>query len=251
MTTTIPIDGTHADQFHRDGFTVVPELFTEDEIGIYRRAAQQFVDPRHRTAQVGLIATTDAWEKNETLRELALHPRLGAAAERLAGRPLRVWGGEILAKPPHEPTPSGLHEDMTFSLLDSALTFNAWIALVDVPVQRGAMTFLPGSHRRPGPERADFETVRGDAFATYLIDTWPGLQWNPRITVPVRAGGVTFHHNRTAHEAGPNSTDEIRLAFVVTFTDAGATYRPVPGSDPLPMRAGQPIDPVRYPRVGG
>lgn len=113
------------------------------------------------------------------------------------------------------------------------------------------MTFLPGSHRRPGPERVDLAKLQGDALQTYMVDHWPELEWNPRVTVPLRAGGATFHHNRTAHEAGPNTTDQIRLAFVVTFIDAGATYRPMPGHGPLPMEAGQPIDPERYPRANG
>ncbi|WP_378730605.1 phytanoyl-CoA dioxygenase family protein [Nocardia brasiliensis] len=249
MTLSTPVVRGAVDAFRTDGFTVLPELFTDSEIARYRRAALRIIDPGDRNAQVGLITTTDAWESDETLRELALHPRLGAIAEHLADRPLRIWGGEVLAKQPHETTPSHLHDDLVASLLDSPITFNAWIALVDVPVERGAMTFLPGSHRRPGPQRVELSELDGDAFRTYLFDHWPQLQWSPRVTVPLRAGGVTFHHNRTAHEAGPNTTDQIRLAFVVTFTDAAATYRPMPGHDPLPMEAGQPIDPERYPRA--
>lgn len=245
----ISLPEVRVDEFRDDGFSFVSEVFTQDEVARYRRAAGRMIDPGSRNAQVGLVATTDAWEKDETLRELALHPRLGAIAERLAGRPLRIWGGEVLAKGPHEKTASHLHDDLPTSLLDSPITFNAWIALVDVPVARGAMTFLPGSHRRPGPERVELAKMQGDAMPTYLVDNWPEMEWSPRVTVPLRAGGVTFHHNRTAHEAGPNTTDQIRLAFVVTFTDAEATYKPMPGHDPLPMEAGQPIDPERYPRA--
>ncbi|MGS2807343.1 hypothetical protein [Nocardia sp. MW-W600-9] len=47
------------------------------------------------------------------------------------------------------------------------------------------------------------------------------------------------------------TTDVLRLAFAVTFADAGtATYQPLPGQDCLPMRVGEPIDPERHPRVG-
>ncbi|MFI1916119.1 phytanoyl-CoA dioxygenase family protein [Nocardia sp. NPDC020380] len=250
MTTSTPeFTQSAADAFHTDGFLAFPELFTESETARYRQAAERIIDPANHNAQIGLITTTDAWEKDPTLRELALHPRLGTLAERLAGRPLRIWGGEVLAKKPHETTPSHLHDDLVTSLLDSPITFNAWIALVDVPIERGAMTFLPGSHRRPGPERVALDHIQDNTFPTYMVEHWPQLEWHPRITVPLRAGGVTFHHNRTAHAAGPNTTDQIRLAFVVTFTDATATYKPIPGHDPLPMKPGQPIDPDRYPRA--
>ncbi|MFI5500005.1 phytanoyl-CoA dioxygenase family protein [Nocardia asteroides] len=244
----LPVDDTEVERFSRDGFAVVPELFTAEELSRYREAALESMARAHRFAEVGLVRTADIWEQNETLRELTLHPRLGAVAERLAGRPLRIWGGEIMAKLPHEQTPSHLHDDVTASMLGSTFTLNAWVALVDVPVQRGAMIFLPGSHRRPGPERIAFDAIE---LGTYMTTAWPELEWSPRVTVPLRAGGVTFHQNRTAHAAGANATDVLRLAFAVTFADAEtATYQPLPGHDCLPMRVGEPIDPGRYPRVG-
>jgi ectoine hydroxylase-related dioxygenase (phytanoyl-CoA dioxygenase family) len=58
-----------------------------------------------------------------------------------------VWGGEVLLKHLYESARTGLHDDLTFALLDSRATFNTWIALVDVPVDRGCLTFLPCSHR--------------------------------------------------------------------------------------------------------
>jgi ectoine hydroxylase-related dioxygenase (phytanoyl-CoA dioxygenase family) len=63
----------------------------------------------------------------------------------------------------------------------------------------------------------------------------------------VRAGDATFHQGRTAHYAGANTTDQARLSFLVTFTDADATYRPLPGHDPLDLRPGQPLPDHRYP----
>jgi phytanoyl-CoA hydroxylase len=248
MTTpTANIPDQTVDEFHDRGFTSVSALLSEEEVARYRDAALRIVEHDGKEAS-GLTATTDAWEKDGTLRELALHPRLGAIAERLAGMPLRIWGGEVLAKRPQEATSTQLHDDLTFALLDSRITFNAWIALVDVPAERSCLTFLPGSHRRPAPERVELSRIEGSAD-TYLLDHWPQLAWNRRITVPLRGGDATFHQSRTAHLASANTTDQVRLAFLVTFTDADATYRPLPGSDPLPLRAGQPIPDERYPRA--
>lgn len=194
------------DSFGDDGFTAIPELFTESETARYRQAAQRMIDPDDRNAQVGLITTTDAWEKDAILRELALHPRLGAIAELLADRPLRIWGGEVLAKQPHETIPSHLHDDLVASLLDSPITFNAWIALVDVPVARGALTFLPGSHRRRGPERVELDRVDGEALRTYMVDHWPQLEWSPRVTVPLRGGAGASPSTTTAPPTRPAPT---------------------------------------------
>jgi ectoine hydroxylase-related dioxygenase (phytanoyl-CoA dioxygenase family) len=238
------------EEFHAEGFTAVHGLLTEEEAARYRKAALRAVDGGRKdpAGGTGVIATTDAWEHDPDLRDLALHPRLGAVAEELAGMPLRIWGGEVAAKPPDETAMTGLHDDLSFALLDARITLNAWVALGDVPAERGCLRFLPGSHRRPGPYRVDLP-LTGIDFAAHLFGYWPDLEWSRRVTVPLRAGDATFHHSRTVHEAGGNHTDEIRLGFIVTFTDAEATYRPHPDSDPLPLQAGRPIPGDRYPRV--
>jgi hypothetical protein len=203
-------------------------------------------------AALGIVATTDAREHRDTLGGVALDPRLGAIARRLAGMPLRVWGGEVLVKNPGDNGSTGLHDDEAFALLDSRITLNAWVALIDVPVERGCLTFLPGSHRRGGQERIDptqpslSDVAREDADSD-LFTYWPQLRWSPRVTVPLRAGDVTFHQRRTVHLAGANTASEARVSMLITFTDAEATYRPLPGHDPLPYQAGQRLPTDAFP----
>lgn len=237
--------------FRESGFVHLPSLLTADEVTRFRAAAEEALATRSNTDEefgTRIVATTDAWEHHPTLRELALHPRIGALAEQLAGMSLRVWGGEVLRKDPDHSAPTGWHDDLTFALLDSRLIFNAWIALVDVPVERGCLTFLPGSHRRGGPERVELAEHTADPD-DYLFTRWPELRWSPRVTVPLQAGDATFHQARTAHYAGANTGDQPRLSFLVTFTDAEATYRPLPGHDPLDLSPGQPLPDHRYPLV--
>ncbi|MDQ0381443.1 phytanoyl-CoA dioxygenase family protein [Amycolatopsis thermophila] len=237
--------------FRERGFTHVPGLLTADEVTRFRAAATETLAAHsHTDDEFGtrITATTDAWEHHPVLRELALHPRIGSLAEQLAGMPLRVWGGEVLRKNPGHSAPTGWHDDLTFALLDSRLIFNAWIALVDVPAERGCLTFLPGSHRRGGPAHVELNEYKSDPD-NYLFTHWPELHWNPRVTIPLRAGDATFHHGRTAHCAGANTSTEDRLSFLVTFTDADATYRPLPGHDPLDLSPGQPLPDHRYPRT--
>lgn len=157
--------------------------------------------------------------------------------------PLRVWGGNALIKAPDGDRPAGLHDDQTSELLHSRITLNAWVALVDVPVERGCLTFLPGSHLRGWPERIDITGINLTDLAreetqSYIYGYWPELQWVPRVIVPLRAGDVTFHHRRTAHAAGPNRTGDHRVSMLITYTGAEATYQPLPGHDPLPYQPG-------------
>lgn len=255
--TTVMLDSISdqaVNDFDEQGFVYVPKLLTADEVTRFRAAALAAYDEdayltRRFMDRTGIVASEDGWEKNATLRQFALHPRIGAAAERLAGMPLRVWGGEVLVKPAGN-TGTPLHDDFTNELLSSRLTFTCWVALIDVPVERGSLAFLPGSHRRGAPLRVDADEFENNIHA-YVFQHWPDLRWSPRVTVPLRAGDATFHHSRIAHMAGANATDEARVSFTVTFTDAQATYQPLPGNDPLDMEPGQALPDDRYPRVAG
>src|SRR5207247_11043531 len=37
------------------------------------------------------------------------------------------------------------------------------------------------------------------------------------IACPLRAGAATFHHHRTLHATGPNTSAEPRVAFIMEF----------------------------------
>ncbi|MGW3471705.1 phytanoyl-CoA dioxygenase family protein [Saccharopolyspora sp. NPDC000995] len=242
-------------QFREDGFTLVPNVLSPDEVARYRDGAWAAIENQGQLAGMGLRVgrtavrmTTGAFQDDETLRDLARHPKLGAIAEQLAGMPLRVWGGEALIKSPHDDQPTMWHDDITLAPLDGKITLNAWIALVDVPVERGCMTFIPGSHRRPDPHRAPLSAAQENPDS-YLFDGWPELGWNRRVTVPLRAGDVTFHHWRTGHTAGPNTSEDSRVAFITTYTDAESTYRPHPGHELPDLDEGQLPPDDRYPRI--
>jgi ectoine hydroxylase-related dioxygenase (phytanoyl-CoA dioxygenase family) len=241
--------------FQEHGFTCVRNLLSAEEISRYRDAALAVSELNGRQSGRGsgfLVSTTNRWQEKEDLGGLALHPRICAAAEKLTGMPLRIWDGQVLVKRPNDSGPTMWHDDLTFAPtnapLDSRVTLNAWIALVDVPAERGCLTFLPGSHRRSGPHHVELNEALQNPDS-YLFGNWPQLTQNPRVTVPLRAGDVTFHHNRIGHASAGNSSDEVRVSFFITFTDAEATYRPVPGVSTLDLQPGRPLPDNLYPRV--
>ena len=185
------------------------------------------------------------------MRALTLHPNVGAVAEQLAGVPLRLWHDQILIKDPHNQKATEFHQDQSYwPHRDSTHPLSAWIALGDVPVERGCMTFIPGSHRHT--ELASLDLMDGQG----LFRACPELTWEPRVTIPLRAGDCTFHHGRCAHMATPNGTDEPRVAHVVIFMDATTRYQkrrdgqPHPVTDPLGLTEGALLEGDMFPRVG-
>ncbi|HEX4814564.1 MAG TPA: phytanoyl-CoA dioxygenase family protein [Nonomuraea sp.] len=243
----------HITEFRESGFTHIRALLTDDEAAHYGQAARQAIEEEGRRAGMGgggtgVEQTDDAYWKHPVLRTLARHPRIGRLAEQLAGIPLRVFGGEAFAKPPGDTSPTIWHDDLTFAPLDARLTLNIWIALADVPAERGCMTFVPGSHHRPDPYRVELSAAVREPHA-YLFTEWPWLRFAPRVAVPLRRGDATVHQWRVAHSAAPNASDDTRLAFITTYADAEAIYQPHPGYNPARLQEGERLPDDRCPRV--
>jgi ectoine hydroxylase-related dioxygenase (phytanoyl-CoA dioxygenase family) len=233
--------------YHRRGFVHIPQVISKEEAEHYRGVALE-LSQRMRSLHTGpvFVQLVNAWQAEPEMRPLTLHPNVGAIAQRLAGIPLRLWHDHILIKQPHNNAATEFHQDFPYwPHATSRHTLSAWIALVDVPVERGCMTFIPGSHSVTNLKPQDLQD------ASSLFSMHPDLAWHERVTVPLKAGDCTFHHGLCAHMATPNLTDEPRVAHIVIFMDANTTYKQKKHiiTDPLGLEEGQPLAGELFPAV--
>ncbi|AZM49596.1 phytanoyl-CoA dioxygenase [Streptomyces sp. WAC 06738] len=210
--------------YRRDGFVHLPGVLSRAEAERYAGAA---LDAEARLRELG-TSTGDIftqllqlWQHDETLRQLTLDPDLAGIATRLAGVPLRLWHDQLLIKAPHNGAATEYHQDEPYwPHQGSRHALSAWVALVDVPAERGCMTFIPGSQHLTGLRAQDL----GDHDDLHSLA--PELAYRPRVTVPLRAGDCTFHHSLLAHSANANATDDPRIAHVTIYMDADTRYAP-------------------------
>jgi hypothetical protein len=233
--------------YRRDGFIHLPGVLQQDEVERFRKAvlgAQETV--RDNCEGAAFTQLLQLWRHDETLRGLTFHPQLAALAIRLAGIPLRLWHDQALIKPAHNGAATEFHQDQPFwPHGGSRHALSAWVALVDVPVERGCMTFIPGSQRLTGLRAQDLTDSKD------LFRVAPELAWEPRVTIPLRAGDCTFHNAFVAHTANANATDDPRVAFVVIYADVDLTYTGTRShvlTDPLDLTVGQPLPDEEFPR---
>jgi len=105
------------------------------------------------------------------------------------------------------------------------------------------MSFMPGQQNRRDIRAVDL-TDRTDLFQAA-----EDLTYQPRVTIPLRAGDITFHNGYTPHTANPNDTDEVRLAHVIVYADRELTYNGKPHvcTDPLGLEVGQQLPDAEFP----
>lgn len=243
------ISDAMVEQYRSQGFIHIPNLLSPEEGARYHDAA---VEATHYIPNLAanipqvFNQTVNVWTQNDTIRELTLNPRIGAIAKRLAGVPLRVWHDHTLIKPPVKSKPTEFHQDGPYwPHINARHSLSVWIALVDVPVERGCMSFIPGSHQIQDLRPQDLTDSRD------LLNLVPELQWQPRVTVPLRAGDCTFHHSYLAHMANPNVTEVPRVAHIIIYMDADTIYNGSghPVTDPLHLQVGQPLDGELFPLI--
>lgn len=258
-TTADTLPDSCVSDYRDNGFVHVRNVIDHEELTEFLADARRLFDQNKTMAwDIGNNLTafdwvSDADQRSATMRRLTLHPDVTSIAEQLASGALRKFKSELLRKAPHGGgtaiTPP--HDDRkTFPFRGSPAAITAWVALVDVPAKRGCLSFIPGSHLRSEPQEGD------EAADIYPLTHWPELARRPRTQIPMSAGDVTFHHERTIHLAGINQTDSDRISLVTVYMSAAATYRAsrfyaACADDPDfgGMQDGEPLAGDRFPEI--
>lgn len=130
------------------------------------------------------------------------------------------------------------HQDMgSFSADERVGKVNFWMALDEIPVERGALRFRSGSHRL-GLLGLPVGGPKGNRT---MESMYPRLdQWCP-ISDPMdlQPGDATVHHALTIHGSSENTTDKPRWAYDFIYIPPDTCWNgmaPPPGADAPNLR---------------
>ena len=219
-------------EFHERGFTHVERLTTDAEVEWLRERFAEVFAPENENVLGGYFDASRPLGSTEArsgppvlpqsirpelripeLVETVAHRNAVRIAARLLGvdvEAVETWT-HMVDKPPRTGHDTPWHQDEAFWELD--LRYHAcgvWLALDDVDRHNGCMEFLPGSHTGGiVPHRHLYDDPMVSALVIDDVDE------SRAVAVPLRAGGATFHTQRTMHHTGPNGTDRRRRAYAI------------------------------------
>jgi ectoine hydroxylase-related dioxygenase (phytanoyl-CoA dioxygenase family) len=149
------------------------------------------------------------------VRDIVFSKRLaGIARDLMDVDGVRLWHDQALFKEPGGRI-TDMHQDISYWPMKTDNTTTIWIALEDVPVERGCLYFLPETHRI-----GLYEYV--DIFKNpHIPEKVRSMQ---KIDVPLRAGDATFHSGLTFHGANSNMTDRMREAMTIIYMEDGTKF---------------------------
>jgi ectoine hydroxylase-related dioxygenase (phytanoyl-CoA dioxygenase family) len=139
----------------------------------------------------------------------------GIARDLMEVSNVRLWHDQALFKEPHGRV-TDAHQDISYwPINESEKTITMWMALNDVPREKGCLYFYPGSHKTKNKEYVDiFKNP-------HQPETVKGIE---KTFTPIKAGDVTFHSGLTFHGAGENISDEMREGMTVIYLADGNTF---------------------------
>jgi ectoine hydroxylase-related dioxygenase (phytanoyl-CoA dioxygenase family) len=188
----------------------------------------------------------------EPFSSFVFSKELGRAAQRLLDKDVPVqYSADLLACKMPAGSRGGQatnwHQDFPIFPFDRYGSLAFWIALNDIPPERGTMRFLSKSQRE-GPIGRDGFLQGVDALELYprladRYETSPPLHLKP--------GDATVHHAAVIHSAPLNSTPDPRWTYIVAFIPGDTLYTGAAhhNFDGLGLEINKPIRHERFPIV--
>jgi ectoine hydroxylase-related dioxygenase (phytanoyl-CoA dioxygenase family) len=221
LTEPYPLTSAQAVQYRHDGHILLRDLVTPEEIDRYRPIIRSLVEKGARKREIEtatgakrslFLQTPNLWQKNGAIRELVFSERFARiAAELMDVRGVRLYHDRALIKEPGGyPTP--WHKDHYNWPLATHHTVKMWLALVDIPLEMGAMRFASGSHHSAMFPEVPLSYDSEELFERLLRD-----HMIPIVSYAMRAGDATFHSGATLHSALANSSGLRREVLAITY----------------------------------
>ena len=128
---------------------------------------------------------------------------------------VRLWHDQALFKEPGGRI-TDAHQDCSYwPIAEPQFTATMWLALTDVPVEKGCLYFYPQTN---DPNLKEYVDIFKNPHQPNILTN------KEKIFVPLKAGDATFHSGLTFHGAGNNQTNEMREAMTIIYIKDGVTF---------------------------
>ena len=216
-------------QLHRDGFLVLKNFVSAGDTDQIRDLLDGLfdgfsgIDPQH-TYDLGSGRKGHSDNRTPSIRDtVTLVPKLAqteiferacAVSRQLFRRPVeRLWDAAVF-KSPHSNSETPWHQDEGVYQFESSTKPVAsaffWLALQPTTKVNGCMSYIPASHLG-GVLPHHRRHQKSGAVALEA----EGVDLSQAVVCPLDAGDVSIHLPRTLHHTGPNTTDDVRKAWVL------------------------------------
>jgi len=208
-------------QYERDGFVLVPEVFTDVEVQAMMHAIG---GDRVASSSIGIADTTGKkarlaiWFElgNDIWAAASTCPRIVNNVRILMHEEVAFFHGKVMLKEAKSGGAWEWHQDYGY-WYDQGFVFphmiSAFVALDPATIENGCLNVLRGSHQLGRLSHTQVGTQTG-ADPTRM----PSIEkMFERVQVQMTPGSVLFFHCNLLHTSAPNLSEQHRRSFIMCY----------------------------------
>ncbi len=219
-----PLTDEQVDRFWEQGFIVLKDVLSPDEINAYgdsiREVALTHFRARGWTTSFGnaFLQQLNLRYCSDAVMRFVSCKRFGRIASRLLRTPkVRIYHEQALFKQPGG-IDSHWHQDQFYFPFDDSVTMGLWMPLVDCSLEMGPLRFVRGSHKYGNLEGRSISNESARFFENFIENERLEIVQVPDIT----AGSCSIHLGWTIHGAPANSSNKMREVMTANYFPDGA-----------------------------
>ncbi len=224
--TPLNIPSEKIEFYDKNGFVEIPNILTGEILAYTQKIVQAAVYLR-KEHDKRLLAEKSQYEQSflqcgylafdfPAVKNYVFGKRFaGLAKDLMQAKGARLWHDQALFKEA-DGRHTDVHQDSSYwPVAEPGNTTTMWMALNNVPVEKGCLYFYTGTHKTGIKEYVDIFKNPHHPDA---------LNPEDKVFVPLKAGSATFHSGLTFHGARANRTMETREAMTVIYIGDGVKY---------------------------
>ena len=240
------LTAAQVDEFHKNGFLIIENVLTPDELEAMRRRAEEIargelpegsrirrqVEPAIDRGETMAATYEDSLRKmtrlvlagDEVFQAHALRPQIVENMQALLGPDLTLYQDQLFMKEPRVGSRQPYHQDQPAGFLidPPELLITCWTALDDSTEENGCLRYLTGSHQLGALSKEERAAYEARAASGPL----PG-----EVPLVLKAGGCGFHHGWLLHASDVNRSAKRRRGYATHYVSSKVRYT---GPEPKP-----------------
>ena len=226
------ISNDEAKFYHENGYLVVEDVYSQDEISAMRSVLGELIDkarglddhdtvydlePSHTPDNPRVRRIKEPYKVHPIFREMAQTPNIVSILTKLIGPDQRLHGGKINIKAAEYGSPVEWHQDWAFYPHTNDDVLAIGVMLDDMTEENGPLLIMPGSHKGP-----TYDHHSNGFFAGAIDPDNCPLDFSKAARVTGKAGACSFHHVRAVHGSEQNLSgkDRVLLLYQAAAADA-------------------------------
>jgi phytanoyl-CoA hydroxylase len=226
------ISDKEVERYRRDGYIVVPNVLTDEEVADLRRVTEEFVEasrtatdhtdvfdlePGHTAEKPRLRRIKTPHAQHPVYEKMVRHPKIVAVLQKLWGPNIRFDLSKLNLKSAGFGSPVEWHQDWAFYPHTNDDLAAVGIMIDDFTPENGSMQVIPGSHKGP-----IYDHHAKGHFVGGIDPSKSNIDFSQARMCTGKAGSITVHHARLLHASSANISGAPRRFLLHQYRAADA-----------------------------